>query len=522
MTRKVARHRPTSGTREPKGVSFIYNVRDVTGKLVPVCRGTFLSILRISRNRLSGVLGRYHKTGEVPKESRGGDRHSLKNTAKRNAVKAFIEKFNIIESHYCRGNSKRQYLSPQLNIKMMWRLYNEQCLEVSLKVRECFFRNIFNREYNIGFGSPRTDVCSTCLSLTERIKHENNADKKQDLMVEKRVHKLRAAAFFQHLREERRGLMTFSYDCQKNLVLPKVPDQSAYYSRQLYIYNFAIVKGSSKGPLNPQTVKICCWTETERPKGSNEIASCVFNCLLENQEDMVDVDTVRLVADGCAGQNKNSIMVGMCSKWLKDHAPRSVKKIELIFPVSGHSYIPPDRVFGLIEKDIRKNEVIADPQEYIDIFSRYGTIVKVGHDFPVCDWKTAALEILKPPGQWHFKFKPAKRIILHRTSTSILVQGEESYRTEIVNPKGVCKKGKLISSLIAGELPNENTVKPFKLRDVRSLLVSHYGRNWSSIISLEWYKSILEGVADGGGEEDDGDEEEVICEQQLPYAGLVV
>lgn len=35
---------------------------------------------------------------------------------------------------------------------------------------------------------------------------------------------------------EDEGVLTLSYDCQKNLVLPKVPDQSAYYGRQAYFY----------------------------------------------------------------------------------------------------------------------------------------------------------------------------------------------------------------------------------------------------------------------------------------------
>lgn len=47
-------------------------------------------------------------------------------------------------------------------------------------------------------------------------------------MIEKRIHKLRAQAFFKLLREKEGQMITFSFDCQKNLVLPKVPDQSCY------------------------------------------------------------------------------------------------------------------------------------------------------------------------------------------------------------------------------------------------------------------------------------------------------
>lgn len=139
-------------------------------------------------------------------------------------------------------------------------------------------------------------------------------------------------------------MITLSFDCQKNLVLPKVPDQSCYYSRQLYLYNFTIVKGSSKDPLNKNTTYAYIWTENEYAKGSKQIASAVYDRL--NKTDLTDVTHVRL--DGCAGQNKKIIMISMCMRWILDNP--QIKKIELVFPVTGHSSMPPDRVFGNIKK----------------------------------------------------------------------------------------------------------------------------------------------------------------------------
>ncbi|KAJ8720999.1 hypothetical protein PYW08_006464 [Mythimna loreyi] len=97
-------------------------------------------------------------------------------------------------------------------------------------------------------------------------------------------------------------------------------------------------------------VTLCTWTEDEYRKGANEIASAVYNTL-QNTVHNENVKTVRLVADGCGAQNKNSIMIGMCAKWLTQ-APRHIKTVELVFLIPGHSFIPPDRVFGLVEKEI--------------------------------------------------------------------------------------------------------------------------------------------------------------------------
>lgn len=116
-------------------------------------------------------------------------------------------------------------------------------------VKQSYFRHIFNREFNLGFGTPTTDVCSTCIELNERIKKEADQVKKNELMTALRVHKLRAKAFFKMLQEQKDDMITFSFDCQKNSPLPRIPDQSAYYSRQFYLYNFTIVQGSSKDKL---------------------------------------------------------------------------------------------------------------------------------------------------------------------------------------------------------------------------------------------------------------------------------
>lgn len=75
--------------------------------------------------------------------------------------------------------------------------------------------------------------------------------------------------------------LIMSYDYQKNQVLPKIPDQKAYYSRQLYIYNFTVVKGLSKDKLSKENVFSYTWCEHEHPKGSNEIASAVFTPLIQ-------------------------------------------------------------------------------------------------------------------------------------------------------------------------------------------------------------------------------------------------
>lgn len=209
-------------------------------KLLRVCQKVFLKILDIGVHRLRRISKIFLSSGQLPVDRRGGDRSTEKNLAKKQSVMQFIETFKCIESHYCRSStSERKYVSSDLNIKKMWRMYQQQQENPNLKVRECFFRHIFNRNYNIGFNTPRVDVCSKCTEISEKIKRsvsQNDEATKVSLMTELRLHKLKAKYFFEYLREYDESMLVLSFDCQKNQVLPKVPDQIAYYSRQLSIY----------------------------------------------------------------------------------------------------------------------------------------------------------------------------------------------------------------------------------------------------------------------------------------------
>lgn len=83
--------------------------------------------------------------------------------------------------------------------------------------------------------------------------------------------------------------------------------------------------------------------------------------------------TIRLVADGCGSQNKNTIVLTMCLNWLV-RSPHHIKRIELVYPITGHSFMPSDRVFGCIERDIKTKDTIVTLKEYHDSFAAHGLV----------------------------------------------------------------------------------------------------------------------------------------------------
>lgn len=185
---------------KPKAISVKYNIKTSKGT-IPVCKKTFVAILGIGKNRLERILSRYHQTGGLPAENRGGDQISHKTAAKRQAIKNFIEGLNCCETHYARNKTIiRRYLPCELNIVKLWKMYNDR-MDETLKVKQCFFRNIFVRQYNIGFGSPKVDVCSKCLQFSEKLRKITDPQEKITAMTEQRVRKLRSNAFYDLLRE---------------------------------------------------------------------------------------------------------------------------------------------------------------------------------------------------------------------------------------------------------------------------------------------------------------------------------
>lgn len=126
------------------------------------------------------------------------------------------------------------------------------------------------------------------------------------------------------------------------------------------------------------------------------------------------------IADGCSGQNKNTTIIGMASKFFKDYAPKTVQSLPIVYPVVGHSFLPADRVFAKIEKNIKKLEVISNPDEYYQIFRKHGSVFKMGTEVKVSSWKEAASGVLKTTTAMHFPFKKSKRFFLKGVKIKIM------------------------------------------------------------------------------------------------------
>ena len=113
----------------------------------------------IGKDRCARLVKFYAENGVARPENRSGARRSDVHDAKRQAVINHISSFTCRASHYARrGAPGRKYLPSDLSIARMHRLFEEQTHdEVSLSL----YYGVFRSQFNLGFGHPAADTCST-------------------------------------------------------------------------------------------------------------------------------------------------------------------------------------------------------------------------------------------------------------------------------------------------------------------------------------------------------------------------
>lgn len=436
------------------------------------------------------------------------------------------------KSHYNRAKSKRIYLSYELNIKKLWEMYNESA-SINLKVSETMFRRVFEKDFNIGFSSPSCDICSTCELLKNKQKVEKRPEELESLKIQLRIHKIRAKRFFELAKEKPENSVTFCFDLQQIQCLPKTPIQESFYLRQIGFYNFCVTDMETKNP------HFFTWTEDQARKGSSEVASALLTFLIS--ADLSGVEVVRLFADGCGGQNKNSHVVHMLIFWLHNHAPANVMKIVLTFPVRGHSFLPADRVFGRVEKDLRKKPFILNPKTYREVYAKHGKVLNLGED-----WHLYDIKMLENYYKKVEQIRDAKRIIIDRISTIQVAQNSTgrgrgqrrgtrreriqtpatrriNYGVKVIHFYNSEEKDETVVSLqkpsqnhptLLRRAPTVNDIKQQKKKDVEQILQKQFGDTWSDNVELEWFKTILSSSAANRGvnSDDNVDDEHEECD----------
>lgn len=339
---------------------------------------------------MSRVAKYYALNATARPERRGGARKVAENDDKKQLVMDHIQTFTCRASHYGgRGAPGRKYLPSDLSVARMHKLFDQQHHDL---VSYSMYYAVFRQHFNLGFGHPATDACSSCARFQLRVKDPSlTEEEKRSEAASFILHRRRARVFYDLLGKVDHDAVTLCFDMMQNLILPKTPIGQAYYSGQLYMYVFGVVVYHGKGSKQAvDDVHLYTWMEHENRKDSNMTASALDHCFRQQLSDAVHrAQSLRLFSDSCFSQKKNMNLLSMLFNLMEAAFPRV--NAEYVFPVMGHSFLPVNRVFGRIEQQVRKKDTVLMPEEYYDILSNHGNVHIHGQHWNAYDFKAEVI-----------------------------------------------------------------------------------------------------------------------------------
>ncbi|CAG4990798.1 unnamed protein product [Parnassius apollo] len=264
------------------------------------------------------------ETGTIINDKRGihGTRKNAVPDQVKQSVRDHISQMPLVDSHYVRNRTSKEYLDEQLNFPILYKLYLEWMNEkhsdqVVATSRQ--YREIFKTDFNIDFNKPKKDQCPRCdlfKNLTETDKTKLEYEYALHIANKNVVRSLKDSD--KHRAKHSDSVVTACYGLQKILNTPHSEVSVFYYKRKLATYNFTIYDmGKHKGYCY-------LWDETIGRKGSNEI----------------------IETDSCGGQNKNRTVFAMYA-----YASRIFNiNINHYFFEVGHSQSEGNAMYALIER----------------------------------------------------------------------------------------------------------------------------------------------------------------------------
>lgn len=348
---------------------YKYSFLNEAGIRTEVCKKFFLKCIQVSQNRVYRAIVSVNTNPSAEERRGSGPSPNKSKTVDVENLKHFINKFPRYKSHYGRSSSDKDYLSPYLNIRRMYREYKILCeFEGKQALSEHIFREVFNKQFNLSFKRPNIDTCKVCDMLNLKLSDQNiSFDEHQIQTKYKNDHdedvtrtKMEFLYDIEKGKQSHGKLQCLTFDLQKTLETPSLSVNEAYYMRKLWTYNLCIYdEVIQKGFMY-------IWSEDQASRGAEEIASCLKYHIQNNIPD--EAKQITLYSDSCVGQNKNIKVVLMLKKILAEN--QHLDEIMQKFFVSGHSYNSCDRCFGLIEKQKRITSQIFTVEHWIQLISQ--------------------------------------------------------------------------------------------------------------------------------------------------------
>ncbi|CAH1171175.1 unnamed protein product [Phaedon cochleariae] len=326
------------GSTRSKNYKYSFLIDDAG---VQVCKTFFKNTLGINNRTIFTTTKKKDHQGIIERDRRGTHtQHKKIPDNIKSDILRHIESFPRVNSHYCRSRTNKEYLEGSLNIRIMYRLYIQQCEDSGKDYAKYgTYAHIFNTETNIAFHVPKKDQCYLCenyKNATEESK-VNLQEKYDNHLIEKTQSRLE-----KNRDVENPNNSVYCYDLQAVLPTPCGDVNAFYYRSKLSTLNFTIFDLKNKRGY------CYLWHEAIAKRGANEICSCVYKFITEHR----DRNDIIFYSDNCVGQNKNKFIFGMylyCVQHFED-----IHSISHKFLIVGHTQNEGDSMHATIEKEKKR------------------------------------------------------------------------------------------------------------------------------------------------------------------------
>lgn len=310
-----------------------------------------LSTLDISQKRINNHHASKQSGGTPARLAWGKSINYAVDEAVKESIRTHIKSIPRIESHYCRADTNKEYISQYgLNVTSLYRKYVEKCVEDgSVPGKLHLYREIFNTEFNIAFHFPKSDRCDKCEE-----KQYNNAPTEEQISLydahEKGKEETRAER-----KRDRENVNAFvvCFDLENVFALPRANVGTFFYKRKLNTFNMTAHCSTSKKGYG------VIWHEGQSGRGSNDIASAVIkilNAIADDHSEDPRLKHIILWSDSCVPQNRNRVF-STALKYFLTQRPE-LESIQQKFCEPGHSSIQEiDNMHSRIEKACGPSEI---------------------------------------------------------------------------------------------------------------------------------------------------------------------
>lgn len=149
-----------------------------------------------------------------------------------------------------------------------------------------------------------------------------------------------------------------TFDLQQVISLPITNESALFYKRRLSAYNFTIYDMTSRA------CTCFTWHEAQSKRGSSEI-STALNIHLKDSDDR-GLKHVYLFADGCSGQNRNSIVASALMYTINNAT--NLEEITLQFSVPNHGQNEGDSAHSAIGYALKNAGDVFVPSQLVPIY----------------------------------------------------------------------------------------------------------------------------------------------------------